>query len=89
MSSFFNVWLPKGDKNVRENKGHWPFNSPGSHFSLIERPFHNAGQMHQQGFSSHCLHFSDQRQLSVIEAHTHDIQREGPLCPPWVGDGRE
>lgn len=24
MSSFFNVWLPKGDKNVRENKGHGP-----------------------------------------------------------------
>lgn len=39
MSSFFNVWLPKGHKNVRENKGHWPFNSPGSHFSLIERGF--------------------------------------------------
>lgn len=89
MSSFFNVWLPKGHKNVRENKGHDPLTPLEVTLVWLRGAFNNGGQMQQQGLPTSCLHFPDQKQLSVIKAHTHDIQREGPICPPWVGDGNE
>lgn len=70
----FNVWLPKGQhKNVRENKGHWPFNSPGSHFSLIKEGNNNGGRCNNKGYHNTTL--PDQKQLSVIRAHTPMIFR--------------
>lgn len=72
-----------GQKCERENKGHWPFITPlGKSLSLIERGFQQWRADATTRSPTYCLHFLI-RNVSVIKAHTHDIQRRSYL--PTLG----
>ena len=72
----------KGNKREkpRKQKCHWPFQSPGSHFSQRRRSLYKWGAVQKQWPLPLCLQLCDQMQ-SVIKVHTLNIWRIRSYLP--------